>query len=341
MVSTLKRLTKRAVVHAVARIAPLTWRWRKPGSLIVLMYHRVLPKDSPARQDEQPGMYVSPETLDLHLTELKRHFELVHLDDWLRRAKDGTALPRLSCALTFDDGWRDNYEFALPVLVKHQAPATVFLVSSYIGTTQRFWPNRLMELVRAEFTSPGSVWFPPKLRALIAPAVAQAGERGSIDADALDPIVQRALQLDEGEIRALVSAAKGDAPTTVSMRETLDQREIEDMATSGLIHFGSHTRTHLRLHETVSSEAQLGEIAQSQVELQAICGQSIEVFCYPNGVTCSAAVTLVSHHYRGAVSTNTGWHAVGSSPYLIPRIAVHDDISSDLAGFLTCLSAWL
>ena len=341
MVRTLKRLAKRAVAHVVARIAPMTWRWRKPGSLIVLMYHRVLPKDSPARQNEQPGMYISPETLDLHLSELKRHFELVHLDDWLRRAKDGTALPKLACALTFDDGWRDNYEFALPVLAKHQAPATIFLVSSYIGSTQRFWPNRLMELVRAEVTSPGSVWFPPKLRALVAPALAQAGERGLIDADALDPIVQRALQLNEGEIRALVRAAKGDCQTAVSIRETLDQREIDELATSGLIHFGSHTRTHLRLHESASNDAQLGEIVQSRVELQAICGQSIDVFCYPNGVTCGDAVSLVSRHYRGAVSTSRGWHVVGSSPYLIPRIAVHDDISSDRIGFLACLSAWL
>jgi len=134
-VSALKAIAKRAVVCAVARTAPLTWRWRRPGSLVVLMYHRVLPKDSPARRTEQPGMYVSPETLDLHLGELKRHFELVHLDDWLRRAEARSTLPRLACAITFDDGWRDNYDFALPVLARHGAPATIFLVSSYIGTT--------------------------------------------------------------------------------------------------------------------------------------------------------------------------------------------------------------
>ena len=56
--SALKRLAKRAAVHTVARVAPITWRWRKPGSLVVLMYHRVLPKDSHERQNEQPGMYV-------------------------------------------------------------------------------------------------------------------------------------------------------------------------------------------------------------------------------------------------------------------------------------------
>ena len=339
--SSLKRLAKRAIVHTVARVAPITWRWRKPGSLVVLMYHRVLPKDSPERQNEQPGMYVSPETLDLHLTELKRHFELVHLDDWLRRAKEGKALPRLACALTFDDGWRDNYDFALPVLVKHRAPATIFLVSSYIGTVQRFWPNQLMDLVRAEFTSPGSVVFPPPLRALVQPVLAQAGERGSIDAEALDAIVQEALRLDEKEIRALVGAVRGTGSPVESTRETLNQGEIEDLAGSGLIRFGSHTATHFRLDESAPHGVLEAEIAYSQRDLQTICGQSIDLFCYPNGVTCATAVSLASHQYLGAVSTVSGWYSQGLNPYLIPRIAVHEDISSERLAFLARLSGWL
>lgn len=339
--STLKRLAKRAVVHTVARVAPITWRWRKPGSLVVLMYHRVLPKDSPARQNEQPGMYVSPETLDLHLTELKRHFELVHLDDWLRHAKEGQPLPRLACALTFDDGWRDNYEFASPVLVKHQAPATIFLVSSYIGTTQRFWPNRLMDLVRAEFASPGSIEFPPKLRALIDPVLGQARQRGFIDGEVIDPIVQQALKVGEEEIRALVEAASAPAAVLAPGGETLDRAEIAALASTGLIRFGSHTSTHFRLDARVSTDVLTAEIAQSRVALQEICHQTIDLFCYPSGVTCDAAVSLARDHYLGAVTTAFGWYAEGSNPYLIPRIGVHEDISADRRGFLARLSGWV
>lgn len=339
--STLKRLAKRAVVHAVARVAPITWRWRKPGSLVVLMYHRVLPKDSPARLSEQPGMYVSPETLDLHLTELKRQFELVHLDDWLRRAKEGKSVPRLACALTFDDGWRDNHDFALPVLVKHQAPATIFLVSSYVGSTQRFWPNRLMDLVRTEFASPGSVTFPPKLLALIDPVLGQARRRGVIDAEVIDPIVQEALKVGEEEIRALVEAAGGAAALRESDRETLDRVEIAAMASTGLIRFGSHTSTHFRLDGRAPTDILTAEIAQSRVALQEICHQPIDLFCYPSGVFCDAAVSLTRKHYVGAVTTVFGWYDAGSSPFLIPRIGVHEDISADRRGFLARISGWL
>jgi peptidoglycan/xylan/chitin deacetylase (PgdA/CDA1 family) len=339
-VSTLKGIAKQAVVSTIARIAPLTWRWHRGGSLVVLMYHRVLPKDSPARSIEQPGMYVSPETLDLHLSEIKRHFELVHLDEWLRRAKGGGALPRMACAITFDDGWRDNYEFAVPVLVKHAAPATVFLVSSYIGTTHRFWPNRLMELILREHSKPGSVPFPTKLRQLIDPVLANVGQRQSIDIEKIDPIIQRALKLEEDEVRALVEAAEGQGATE-TVRDTVDRKEIDDMSATGLIRFGSHSATHLRLHASTSEEQLAAEIAESQAQLQEVCNQPIDLFCYPNGITGAAAVSLVRRHYVGAVITETGWHSPEQDPYLIPRIRVHDAVSGERDAFLERLSGWL
>ena len=125
---------RRAVESMVGTLAPLAWSAGRARRLLVLMYHRVLPDDHPDRLTEQPGMFVSPRTLDLHLATLRRYFELVHLDDWLKRAASGAELPRLSCALTFDDGWRDNYEYGFPVLQRYQAPATIFLVSGSIAT---------------------------------------------------------------------------------------------------------------------------------------------------------------------------------------------------------------
>jgi peptidoglycan/xylan/chitin deacetylase (PgdA/CDA1 family) len=304
------------------------------------LYHRVLPYDSPVRKTEQPGMYVSPETLDLHLSQLKRYFELVHLDEWLRRAKQGASIPKFSCAITFDDGWRDNYEFALPVLEKHGAPATIFLVSSYIGTAHRFWPTRLIELILREHSQPGSIIFPAKLRSLVDPVLADVRLRTRIDIEDVDPIIQGALKLKEDEIRSLVEAADGPDATNGS-RNTLDLREIAAMAATRLIRFGSHSATHFRLHAGTSEDRLTAEIVDSRAQLQEICNQPIELFCYPNGVTCPAAVSLVSHHYLGAVMTETGWHSVAKNPHLIPRILVHDDVSSDKDAFLQRLSGWL
>ena len=304
------------------------------------MYHRVLPPDSPARSTEQPGMYVSAETLDLHLTELKRHFELVHLDEWLRRAKGGSSLPKLACALTFDDGWQDNYEFALPLLVRHAAPATIFLVSSYIGATYGFWPNRLMSLLQKSFASPGSVTFPQPLTRIVEPALAAAARCGELRDDDVDTVVQKAKEWDEQEIRTLVEVAENSCDGTSNSREILDAEEIARMAASGFVRFGSHTATHFRLGGRISSQELEREIVDSRKHLQDLSGQAIDLFCYPNGETSPGAVDLVRRHYLGAVTTRTGWNRPTGDPHLIRRIGVHEDVSSARDPFLERLSGW-
>jgi peptidoglycan/xylan/chitin deacetylase (PgdA/CDA1 family) len=341
LVSALKTLAKRTVVSTVARSAPLTWRWRKPGSLVVLMYHRVLPPDSPARTTEQPGMYVSPQTFDLHLRELKRRFELVHLEEWLQRAKQGASLPRLACAITFDDGWRDNYEFALPVLVKHGAPATIFLVSGYIGTTYQFWPNRLMTLLQKSFTEPGSVSFPEPLRRIADPVLAQAASRGELRAEDADAVVQGAKEWSEEEIRGLVETAAGSCGGSGDEVEILDREQVMEMGATGLIRFGSHTATHFRLGGRASPQDLEREIVGSRTALHHLCGQAVNLFCYPNGETSPEAIELVRRHYLGAVTTRRGWHGASGDPYLIRRIGVHEDVSSARDPFLERLSGWL
>lgn len=339
--NVLKAVAKRIVIHAVARAAPITWRWRGPGSLVVLMYHRVLPKDSPARQVEQPGMYVSPETLDLHVSELKHRFELVHLSEWLRRAREGAALPRLACAITFDDGWRDNFEFALPVLMRHGAPATIFLVSSYVGSARRFWPNQLMSLLQKSFAEPGSVDFPAPLSRIVEPVLAEARRRDQLRVDDADRVVQHAKELDEEQIRSLVEAAEKSCADSLDAREILGREEVAQMAATRLIRFGSHTMTHFRLGGRVSSRELEREIVESRKQLQDICALDIDLFCYPNGETSPEAIELVRRHYVGSVTTRKGWHTVAGDPYLIRRRGMHEDVSDTRDSFIARLSGWV
>ncbi|MGH8290666.1 MAG: polysaccharide deacetylase family protein [Steroidobacteraceae bacterium] len=308
---------------------------------MVLSYHRVLPHDSPAIRTEQPTMYVSPNTLDLHLSEIKRHFELVHLDDWLRRARTGVSLPRLACALTFDDGWRDNFEFALPVLRKHGVPAMIFLVSSYVGSEHRFWPNRLMELLRKAFIRPEMIVFPRALRSAVESTLAEAKMRGELRPEDIDRVVKAAKNIDETTIRDLISDAEKDSAGVEATRDLLSAEEVERMAETGLVRFGCHTATHYRFSGRASPEDLDREIVSSKKRVQDICGQSIDVFCYPNGETSLDAVNLVRRHYLGAVTTQKGWHAASGDPHLVRRIGLHEDMSNSRESFLARVSAWL
>jgi peptidoglycan/xylan/chitin deacetylase (PgdA/CDA1 family) len=333
-VSALKSGLRRLAETALAPVAPLSWRLKGSGSLLVLMYHRVLPAGHPDRATEQPGMYVSPETLALHLRVLKNHFSLVHLDDWLAAAERGAPLPARACALTFDDGWRDNFEYAFPVLREYQAPATIFLVSGMTGTARDFWPNRLARMLAG--LAPGEA-LPQPLQSVLAELVSEARQAGGWDRDRIDRAIVRAKQLGEEQIQALLDdVAIGDA------RAVLDENEVRAMAASGLIRFGSHTRNHLRFRGEQPQQILESEIGGSRVDIAQCAGAAaVGLFCYPNGDTTPAAVGVVRQHYRAAVTTQPGWHRAGADPFLIRRVGVHDDISSRPAAFLARISGLL
>ena len=336
-----KRQLKRIAEAVAAPLAPLTWRMRRDPRLLVLMYHRVLPPTHADRAIEQPGMYVSPATLDLHCALLKRYFDFVHLDDWLRAARAGEELPRMACALTFDDGWRDNFEYALPVLEQQRVPATIFLVSSYTGTAREFWPNRLGRLLSAATSQPGSVEFPERLRHLIAPVLEDVRRRGIIRNTDVDRAIAATKQLVEDEIRDLIAHSAGPEGTPPGGRDVLNEEEIRAMGRSGLVRFGSHTRTHYRLRGVVPPEILKSEIVESRAEIAATCGQPVNIFCYPNGDLSESAAGVVRQHYLGAVTTEKGWHSARRDPFLIRRIGVHEDISDRPDSFLARISGWL
>ena len=144
MLQMARTLARRQLARVLAGKAEAAWR-RLPGpALLVLTYHRVLPDGHPDRAHEQPGMYVRPETLDMHLRTLREHFELVHLDDWLEcaRGRQDPAAARLRHHL------RRRLARQLPArlsrcLWKIRCLAPFSWSRAWSAGTYSFWPNRL------------------------------------------------------------------------------------------------------------------------------------------------------------------------------------------------------
>jgi peptidoglycan/xylan/chitin deacetylase (PgdA/CDA1 family) len=283
-------------------------------------------------------MFVSPATLDMHLSLLGRHFQFIHLDDWLLRTATQRPLPRQACALTFDDGWRDNFDYAFPLLRRHSAPATIFLVSGMVGSKKQLWPKRLGRLLRS--ISPGET-IPEDICKLIGLPVESRRDLEAWNAEAIDRAVTAAKKCEDRHILALLDRFSESHLDASEQSPFLGDAELTPMASSGLVRFGSHTRSHLRLNSGLAREVLHEEVVNSYDEIRKrIPSGAAPLFCYPNGEITQASVDLVRKHYIGAVTTQRGWHQSRADPYLIRRVPVHDDIASRVEGFLARLSGW-
>ncbi len=325
---------KRTIRRGLGAMAPAVWRFRPKPSLLILTYHRVLPKDHPDRLIEQPGMYVSPETLAMHLRVLKNILRLWTSVTGSPDATTGQSLPNRACAITFDDGWRDNYDYGFPVLKREQAPATIFLVADFVGSNYEFWPNRLARLLSGFGSSPASL--SPRMTDLLMPSCLGTGRfTNATTIASVDAVISayKAAASDD-EIVRILDDLESRMDLGIRDRSLLDLAEIQEMGESGFIRFGSHSRRHTRLVDGLDRRVLEEEVRGSRDNLQALIGRPIDLFCYPNGDCSTAALAAVRSTYVAGVTTRKGWNPVGSDRHLLRRVSMHDDVTADEYSFM-------
>ena len=342
IITPAKHLLKKQLQTIAARYGRHTRSPSRP-ELILLMYHRVLPPDDLRASAEEPGMMVTPDTFRSHMSIIKSLFEPIHLSRWLELKDKGEQLPLRSCAITFDDGWADNYEFAFPILLELEIPATIFLVSDMIGSNLKFWPERLTRILTQVAEQKPGQWSHPSLDWIkqsdssysfmaTAPSPEQlseiiAGVKSYGDAD-----IHRRLDLIEDKLQLSLQ----DTPASL-----LNWQQVKTMCESGLIEVGSHTCHHTRLTANLDESQLCNEIINSKATIEKQAGITVKTFCYPNGDYCERAAAIVAQNYSGAVTTENGWNTSSSNNYKLQRIGVHEDIANDRTSFLARVSGWL
>lgn len=105
----------------------------------ILMYHRI-------GQQKEDKNTVSPERFELQLQYLEDHgYETLSLGEWYQKIQLREKLSTKSVILTFDDGYRDNWELAMPLLKRYQCKATVFMVADLVGQTNQWEKNEFRQ----------------------------------------------------------------------------------------------------------------------------------------------------------------------------------------------------
>ena len=302
-------------------------------AFLILMYHRVV--DHPvARTLGQEGMYVAKETFDLHMRFLKSRFRVIPLEqgfEFLEQKNNvSVANKKPLCAITFDDGWRDVYENAYPLLARHELPATVFLPTGYIGTGKKFWPDRLAFLINKG----ASKVFKASLPALRETDFHMPRLPESASAPEFHVVVNAMKQLREDDIDKILDAMEQRCGmySMSEERAFLDWEEVREMHASSLVQFGSHTETH-RILTTLSDDEIINELDISKKRLldAGVAKPEAVAFAYPNGNHTDRIASMVRDAgYRLAVTTEKGWSraGVGYNPFRLKRIGIHEDITS-------------
>jgi peptidoglycan/xylan/chitin deacetylase (PgdA/CDA1 family) len=297
--------------------------WLRPvarGRGVILMMHHVRPR---RERDFAPNalLEITPEFLDEVVT-LTRDlgFEFIHLDDVGRRL-DG--LQRKPFAvLTFDDGYRDNAEYALPVLRRHSVPATIFVTTGYADGHGRLWWLELEEAIarldRIAFRHDG--------RSFDLPAQTVLDKRR-----AFETVYWRLRAGTEEDLLAVI-AELADAAGVVSRELTrslcMDWEELARVAAEPDIAIGAHTCTHPMLakhdHHTARFEIL---VSKEKIEKKLKC--PVRHFAYPVGDRTSAGprdYALVREAgYETAVTTRPGHVFPGHREHLhaLPRVSVN------------------
>jgi peptidoglycan/xylan/chitin deacetylase (PgdA/CDA1 family) len=295
-------------------------RERLDGSCAaVLMYHRVLPRERIVRDHVEPGMVVTPETFSRHLAWLKDGFSVLPLDEIVARQERGAPLPPRACAISFDDGWRDNLEHALPALTRHALPATIFVVTERVGSQGAFWPDevcRRMAPLRLD-----------RQRELAHSLGAEA------TGDPVASLLDHLKRVPEAGRLGLLDTLRGrtQAPPD-SGRELLDWDDLARLASAGVA-IESHGATHAIL-TGLADDAVERELRSAREHLLARGHGRHGLLAYASGGH-DARVRAIAGKvgYRGAFTTEAGLLSAQSDPLALPRIGLHDDISRSRAEF--------
>ena len=278
--------------------------------LSILVFHSVSP-------DEWGLGKVLPEQFDELMEFVSRHFVVLPLEEAVRRLDEGT-LPSCSLAITFDDGYLDNVEVALPILLRYRLKAT-FFVSTGTLDGGMMWNDRVFEAVRQcrceslDLTAIGIGRLSLTSRA----------ERVTAFKHCIDRLKYLPLNQRSDYVDTLV----GMTDATLSEKVMVDRADVRRLSEAGMS-IGAHTVNHPILSSLDERRAE-AEILESKQELTEIVGEEVKWFAYPNGFPgkdfLTDHVAIVRRlGFWAAVTTSPGTAQRSTNRFQLPRFTPWD-----------------
>lgn len=298
------------------------------GRGFILMLHRVLSQEP--RSDFNPNGFlaVQADYLSAALSHIKAGgWEFVSLDEAARLICDRQFDKRF-CAITLDDGYRDNYTIAKPIFEAFKAPYTIYTATGFLDNQIAPWWLLLEELMAAK----DMIRLDDGAGRQLDIAASDLPEKQQAFGYAVD-FIRRSPEVDQ---LALLYRAASEADCDLShvtdgLFMTWDQ--VRDLSDDALGSIGGHT-IHHRALARLTCDAARGEVLGGLDRLQEMTGKRPRHFAYPYGAAAAAAARdfeLLAHlNLATAVTTRPGLLFPGHDKRLtaLPRVSLNGDYQS-------------
>ncbi len=291
------------------------WIRRSQQRLIILNYH-----------------HASKDNLRRHFSYLKKHYRIVHIDTALDELYASNTentqkhTKRLTpLAITFDDGYQDNYMDAFPLAVELHIPFTIYIIPGYVESGTHFWWEAGKYLVAQTTISNATL----DTRSY---DLKKDDDRVSF-ATAIDRHVRYAPSVMERE-KFLASLHSTLAVSSTPLAEQastlpLTWEQVKEMDASGWVSFGAHTMHHPILAYLTDYNEMRQEVEECRIVLEQQLGHPVYSFAYPVGqmqhIGNEVRNAVCKAGFKWAVTTNYGLNDPGSDRYLLRRIEVDVD----------------
>lgn len=277
---------------------------------------------------------VSGIEFEAHLEYLKKNAHVVSLNELVRLISEGEKLPANTTAITIDDGYKDAYEIAFPLLRKHELPATLFAITDFVDQKIWLWTD-LMRFVLLE-TNSTEIYMNRENGEDIRGRL--AGENSRIElAGRINEELKKLPEAEKTErireFAGMMHVSIPDVPTQSYSAITWEQ--ALEMDRTGIA-IESHTVTHPIL-TNVDEIGLKSELAASKEILEKHLEKKVRHFCYPNGTYDQRVRDAVEKAgYASSVTTKYGFCGAASGLFELKRIDAQPSIehfAQSVSGF--------
>lgn len=262
--------------------------------------------------------------LDQVLAELAKRFNFISLDEAVDMLRGVRPMQRHCMVITFDDGYKNNIDIALPILRKYDCPLNLFVSTRFVSERQPFWIDRLDYALQqsnektAQFQSDHMGFqFQLGTREELADSYKdfrrQSATKFEDDYLRNELIAQFATELEESSGKSLQDEFESDIWSQTVLASDLQSMPARDC-------IGAHTVNHVRL-EGIDTEQIDYELLESKRKLEEWTNKACVHFCYPEGEYSAKHIDHVKGAgYLSACTSNVGVNRQGDDEFQLKRI---------------------